>query len=99
MTGKQKWQSRGIGIGSVCYADGRLYLHGENGQVALVECSSDGYHEKGHFSPPNPPKRKGQAWSYPALADGRLYIYDFGTLWSYDVKGKTAAVPATSATR
>jgi outer membrane protein assembly factor BamB len=91
ITGKQKWQSRGIGIGSICYADGRLYLHGENGQVALVECASDGYHEKGHFSPPNPPKRKGQAWSYPALADGRLYIYDFGTLWSYDVKGKTAS--------
>jgi len=91
-TGKQKWQNRGVGVGSICYADRRLYLHGENGEVGLVECSSDGYHEKGRFSPPNPPtRRKGQAWSYPALADGKLYIYDFGTLWSYDVKGKTAA--------
>jgi outer membrane protein assembly factor BamB len=91
-TGKQKWQNHGIGIGSICYAERRLYVHGENGEVALVECSSEGYHEKGRFSPPNPPtRRKGQAWSYPALADGKLYIYDFGTLWSYDVKGKTAA--------
>jgi outer membrane protein assembly factor BamB len=91
-TGKQKWQNHGVGVGSICYADRRLYLHGENGEVGLVECSSDGYHEKGRFSPPNPPtRRKGQAWSYPALADGKLYIYDFGTLWSYDVKGKTAA--------
>jgi outer membrane protein assembly factor BamB len=92
-TGKTKWQSHGVGAGSICYADGRLYLHGEdNGDVALVESSADGYHEKGHFSPPNPPsRRKGKAWAYPALADGRLYIYDYGTLWSYDVKGKTAA--------
>jgi outer membrane protein assembly factor BamB len=100
ITGKQKWQNRGIGIGSICFADGRLYLHGENGDVAMVECSSDGYHEKGRFSPPDQPTgRKGKAWSYPALADGRLYIYDFGTLWSYDVKGQTAAAPATSTTR
>jgi len=92
-TGQQKWQNHGVGAGSICYADGRLYLHCENGQVALVESSSDGYHEKGKFSPPSPPtRRKGQAWSYPALADGTLYIYDFGTLWSYNVKAKTAAV-------
>jgi outer membrane protein assembly factor BamB len=93
ITGTQKWQNRGIGVGSIVYADGRLYLHGENGDVALVECSSDGYHEKGRFSPPNPPeKRKGKAWSYPSIANGTLYIYDFGTLWSYNVKNSAAAV-------
>jgi outer membrane protein assembly factor BamB len=93
ITGKPKWQNRAVGAGSICYADGRLYLHGENtGEVALVECSSDGYHEKGRFSPPNQPeKRKGKAWSYPAIANGTLYIYDFGTLWSYNVKSSAAA--------
>jgi outer membrane protein assembly factor BamB len=93
ISGKQKWQSRGVGAGSICYADGNLYLHGEvKGEVALVECTSAGYHEKGRFSPSGPPGRhKGSAWSYPAIADGRLYIYDWGTLWSYDVKGKAAA--------
>jgi outer membrane protein assembly factor BamB len=93
ITGKQKWQNRSIGTGSVCYADGQLYLHSERGnEVALVDCASDGYHEKGRFTPPDPPKKhKGSAWSYPAIADGRLYIYDFGTLWSYDVKGKAAS--------
>jgi outer membrane protein assembly factor BamB len=94
ITGTQKWQNHGIGVGSICYADGRLYLHGEDkGDVALVECSSDGYHEKGRFSPPNPPeKRKGKAWAYPSIANGTLYIYDFGTLWSYNVKNSAAAV-------
>ncbi len=93
ITGKPKWQNHAVGAGSICYADGRLYLHGENtGEVALVECSSDGYHEKGRFSPPNPPeKRKGKAWSYPSIANGTLYIYDFGTLWSYNVKSGAAA--------
>ncbi len=94
VTGKQRWQSHGVGAASICYADGRLYLHGEDkGDVALVECASDGYHEKGHFSPTNPPvQRKGRSWSYPAIANGRLYIYDFGTLWSYDVRGRMAAL-------
>jgi outer membrane protein assembly factor BamB len=94
ITGNQKWQSRSISTGSVLYADDRLYLHTERGnEVALVDCASDGYHERGRFTPPDPPKKhKGSAWSYPAIADGRLYIYDYGTLWSYDVKGKAAAV-------
>jgi outer membrane protein assembly factor BamB len=93
-TGKTKWQNRSIGIGSLCYAEGRLYLHGENGNVALVACSSDGYHEKGRFSPPDQPatrQARAKSWAYPVLANGSLYIYDFGTLWSYDVKGRTAA--------
>src|SRR5262249_31056428 len=53
-TGKTKWEERGIGAASVCYADGNLYLHGENGEVALVEASPEGYHEKGRFTPSEP---------------------------------------------
>jgi hypothetical protein len=26
-----------------------------------------------------------KAWAYPVVANGRLYIRDRGTLWSYDV--------------
>ncbi len=94
ITGQQKWQNRSIGTGSVCYADGQLYLHSEkSGDVALVDCTPDGYHEKGRFTPPDPPgKHRGSAWSYPAIANGTLYIYDFGTLWSYNVKNTAAAV-------
>jgi outer membrane protein assembly factor BamB len=38
-TGDIKWTERGIGPSSLVYADGRLYLHGENGDVALVEAA------------------------------------------------------------
>jgi len=88
-TGKVKWDDRALGTASLCYADGRLYLHGENGEVGLVEASSDGYHEKGRFAPPNQPGRLIQmekAWTYPVVANGRLYIRDHDHVWCYNIK-------------
>ncbi len=88
-TGKVKWEDRAVGAASLCYADGYLYLHGENGEVALVEASPDGYREKGRFTPPDQPahsKPMEKAWAYPVVANGRLYIRDHGSLWCYDVK-------------
>jgi outer membrane protein assembly factor BamB len=88
-TGKEKWNERSIGPASILYADGRLYLHGENGEVALVEATPEAYREKGRFTPPDSPDRgRSKAWAYPALADGRLYIRDIAMLWCYDVKAK-----------
>jgi outer membrane protein assembly factor BamB len=90
-TGDVKWQERALGAASLCYADDRLYLHGENGEVALVEPSPESYREKGRFTPPgqpSEPKGMGKAWSYPVVADGRLYIRDRDMLWAFEVKGK-----------
>ena len=75
------------GAGSLCYADGRLYLHGENGDVGARRGHAGGYREKGRFTPPDQPDRgQSKAWAYPVVANGRLYIRDFGVLWCYDVK-------------
>lgn len=88
-TGDIKWQEASVGAGSLCSADGRLYIHGENGEVALVEATPEAYREKGRFTPPDQPDRgRSKAWAYPAIADGRLYIRDAGSLWCYDIKGK-----------
>jgi outer membrane protein assembly factor BamB len=90
-TGNTLWQDRAIGPASVCYADDRLYLHGENGEVALVEATTEGYREKGRFSPPGRPSRINpmeKSWAYPVVADGKLFIRDHGVLWCYDVRGK-----------
>ncbi len=90
-TGNVKWQERGVGAGSVCCAEGRLYVHGEKGDVALVEATPEAYREQGRFTLPNQPDRgKAQAWAYPVVANGRLYIRDLGTLWCYDVKAAAA---------
>jgi outer membrane protein assembly factor BamB len=86
-SGAVKWQERGIGTASVVYVDGRLYLRGEEGDVALVEPSPGGYREKGRFTPPGAPERgAAKAWPHPVVANGRLYVRDLGTLWSYDVR-------------
>jgi outer membrane protein assembly factor BamB len=94
LTGKIKWQAEGIGPGATFYADGHLYVHGENGDVALVEANPAAYREKGRFTPPDQPKHAGgggageKAWTYPVVANGRLYIRDLDRLWCYDVKAK-----------
>ena len=91
-TGKVKWAAESIGRGSVAYADGLLYLHGENGEMALVEATPEAYREKGRFTPPAQPQRRRlgpypeKSWTYPVIANGRLYIRDIGTLWAYDIK-------------
>jgi outer membrane protein assembly factor BamB len=93
-TGNVKWDHAALGAASLCFADGRLYIHGENGQVALVEPNPDSYQEKGRFSPPNQPQRSQpmeKAWAYPVVANGRLYLRDHHMLWCYDVK---AAAPS-----
>jgi outer membrane protein assembly factor BamB len=91
-TGKVKWKKDGFGWASVASADGLLYLHLVNGDFVLVEATPEGYREKGRFTPPAQPKHKHvgpfpeMSFSYPVVADGRLYIRDLGTLWAYDVK-------------
>lgn len=93
-TGQVKWSERSAAPGSLCCADGRLYLHGENGEVVLIEPSAEGYQERGRFSPPQQPvhtKQMEKAWSYPVIANGRLLIRDLDCLWCYDVKASKPA--------
>ena len=51
-TGAVKWQHRSVGRGSLVAADGHLYLRNEQGVVALVEATPEGYREKGRFKQP-----------------------------------------------
>ncbi len=86
-TGKEKWHQKGGGPGAICYADGRIYVHGENGSVWLADAAADAYRNEGAFTPPDQPKRGNtKAWTYPVVANGRLYLRDQGMLWCYDVK-------------
>jgi outer membrane protein assembly factor BamB len=87
-TGQVKWKERALGAASLCYADGRLYIHGENGDVAMIEPSPESYREKGRFTPTDQPQRANameKAWAYPVVSDGRLYIRDNNVLWCYSV--------------
>jgi len=91
-TGKVNWKADNFGWASVAAADGHLYAHFINGDVALVEATPQAFREKGRFAPPDQPKKKQAgpypegAFAYPIIANGRLYIRDLGTLWAYDIK-------------
>lgn len=88
-TGQVKWSERSIAPASLAYADGLLYMHGEAGDVALIEATPEAYKERGRFTPPNQPKHGNpmeKSWPYPVIADGRLYIRDLETMWCYDIR-------------
>ena len=86
-TGTVKWLDKSISPASLCFADGRIYLHGENGMMALIEATADAYKERGRFSPPGQPERgNSKAWAHPVVTGGRLYLRDGPVLWCYDLK-------------
>jgi outer membrane protein assembly factor BamB len=91
-TGKVLWRVADFGVSSGAWADGRLYLHHEDGDCVLLEATPEGHSEKGRFAPPSQPQKKqtGQlkerSFSYPVVANGRLYIRDLDALWAYDIK-------------
>ena len=92
-TGKVMWKAESLGWASLAYADGLLYIHGWNGEVGLAEATPESYREKGRFTPPAQPKHKQmdetiaeRAFAYPVIANGRLYIRDLASLWTYDIK-------------
>lgn len=88
LTGKIKWSDKGVGKGSIAYADGHFYCRSEGkaGAIALIEASPDGYKEHGRFNQPD--RSDKQAWPHPVIANGKLYIRDMDVLLCYDVKAK-----------
>src|SRR5271157_4173871 len=91
-TGKVLWQEASTGGGAILAAENRLYIHTENGEVMLAEATPEAYREKGRFMPPDRPKRTWaameKAWTYPVVANGRLYIRELDSLWCYDISGR-----------
>jgi outer membrane protein assembly factor BamB len=83
-TGEKKWFEKGVGKGSICYADGMLYTLGENGRMGLVEATPTGFVSKGEFKL----RPKNHAWANPVVSGGRLYLRLDATLYCYDVRAE-----------
>ena len=87
-TGKMMWRDRSVGKGSVTFADGSLYIQGENDVFGLADATPSGYREKGRFRIPD----KGlPSWAHPVISDGRLYVRAQDTLIAYDIKARAAS--------
>ena len=81
-TGKVLWNARGVGKGSLCFADGMLYLFGEaGGRAALATCSPEGLDLKGNLKV----EGTGPSWAHPVVIGGRLYLRYDTHLYCFDV--------------
>jgi outer membrane protein assembly factor BamB len=82
--GKVLWKERGFPKANVVYADGKLIVLDEDGQLALAKVSPEGCEILA----------KAQlldkvAWTVPTLADGKLYVRDKKKIMALDV-GKSS---------
>jgi outer membrane protein assembly factor BamB len=82
-TGKIMWRDRSVGKGAVTYAEGNLYIQGENNTVGLAEASPKGYKEKGRFQIAD---QGLPSWAHPVVSGGRLYVRNQETLAAYDIR-------------
>ena len=84
-TGKKMWNERAVGKGSLCYADGMLYLFSEKkGRAGLAAFSPKGLELKGKMQV----KGSGTSWAHPVVAGGRLYLRYDKNLYCFDVRNK-----------
>ena len=82
-SGRTLWRAGGVGKGSLCWADGMLYLFGENnGRAGLAAAAPDGFKPAGEF------RLQGgrPSWAHPVVAGGRLYLRHDDALFAFDVK-------------
>jgi outer membrane protein assembly factor BamB len=82
-TAQLKWEQPGFGAGNVILSGNTLIALSDDGHVALVEATPDGYREKGRFKAVD-----GKCWSTPALSNGRLYVRSTLEGACYELSGK-----------
>ena len=85
-TGKTLYRTKELAMGSVLWADGRLYYLSQRGVMALVRPTPQGFDYKGRFRLVE--QRRNDVWPHPVILDGRLYLRYHGKLHCYDIKAK-----------
>lgn len=87
MTGDVKWNQQGSGQGSISLvaADGKLFLHYQNGVVALAKADPSGFSETSSFTTPGQHGRNTPAWAHPSIANGKLLIREGDNILCYDI--------------
>ena len=84
-TGEASAAIRGVGKGSIAYADGMIYGYGENGMVGLMKASPTDFRLISSFKITKGSK---EHWAHPVVAGGRLYIRHGNALMAYDIKAR-----------
>jgi hypothetical protein len=98
-SGKRNWDEdefSGQKSGSTIAADRMLYLYTDRGEVGLAKADATEWALVSSFTIParsqypksRPTSQASGAWSYPAIANGYLYLRDAELIFCYDVRGK-----------
>jgi len=82
-TGARMYAEKGIGTGSLTYADGLLYVLNHKRTVALVRPSPRAFDIISQFDIPE--GGRGPTWAHPVVSNGRLHIRHGDFLYCYDV--------------
>jgi len=88
-TGAKKYMDKGVGKGSLTYADGMLYTLSENGVMGLVRPAAAGYELVSSFDIPK--GGQGNSWAHPVVCAGRLYLRHGDFLYAYSIGSKLPA--------
>jgi outer membrane protein assembly factor BamB len=67
-TGAVKWTQKGLGMGSVMIADGKLIVLGDKGTLAIVDAAPDSYKEIARAN-----VLGGLCWTVPVLSGGKIF--------------------------
>jgi len=85
-TGEPTYAERGVGKGSLTYADGMLYVMSERSAVGLVPAVPNQHELVSRFRLPK--GGQGPTWAHPVVCGGRLYLRHSDTLFAYDVRAQ-----------
>jgi outer membrane protein assembly factor BamB len=69
LDGNEKWKKRGLGMGALMIADGKLILLSGKGELIVADASPEGYDERSRQKVLD----GGVYWTSPVLLDGRIY--------------------------
>jgi outer membrane protein assembly factor BamB len=83
-TGKVRYDTREVAIGSGIFVDGRLLAFGQDGEAALLEPLDDRFAVRGRFSLTE--RRVTDAWAHPVVWQGRLYLRYHDALHCFDLR-------------
>jgi outer membrane protein assembly factor BamB len=86
-TGATRWAQKGLGVGSLMAADGRLIILSEKGELILAEISPVAFKPLARAQ-----VLGGKCWAVPVLANGRIYCRNStGDLVCVDVRATPSA--------
>jgi outer membrane protein assembly factor BamB len=85
-TGGVRFETKELAKGSILYADQRLYILSEEGEMALIRPTASAFEFEGRFR--LVPERKNDVWTHPVILAGRMYLRYHDTLWCYDVRAR-----------